>query len=119
MHVDCVHNVQIKQKASNFHSLTIDFSAPFISVMELVVTLLAWTFLFLVLDLEACFFYSSSNYKQLGLMGDDRFYYSNYWRLPEAAPEDAEDEAVMLIGGTIFACTFPRYLKRTQDYFNI
>ena len=76
-----------EQKVSNYHQYTI---------MKL-----ALIFLYLTRELEACFLYSSTNYRQLGLLGDDRFHYSGYWRLPPATPEDAEDEAVMLIGGTV------------------
>ena len=50
-------------------------------------------------NVEACFYYPPTlDFKKLGLLGDT-FKYKNYWTLPKVKLEDAEEEAIMLIGG--------------------
>ena len=50
---------------------------------------------------NACMFYPQMiDFKEMGLLGDT-FEYKKYWKLPKVKLEDAEEEAVMLIGGSI------------------
>ena len=51
---------------------------------------------------KGCSFYYTgmTDFKNLGLLGET-FEYPNYWRLPKVTLKNAEEEAIMLIGGTL------------------
>ena len=54
----------------------------------------------LIYKSHQCFYYPpASNFKDLGLLGED-IEYKNYWKLPPQSDlEDSDEEAVMIIGG--------------------
>ena len=56
--------------------------------------------LFFVYQTEGCSFYYSAmtDFKELGLLGET-FEYPDYWKYPEITLKNAEEEAIMLIGG--------------------
>ena len=50
---------------------------------------------------KGCFYFPPlSDYKRLNLLGN-KFVYEDYWDLPKIDFEEAKEEAVMLIGGTL------------------
>ena len=54
----------------------------------------------LIYKSHQCFYYPpASNFKDLGLLGED-IEYKHYWKLPPQGDlEDSDEEAVMIIGG--------------------
>lgn len=58
-----------------------------------------YLFLSFFVKLSVQCFYFPYNYKDLGLLGKEKYKY-NYWNLPKMEKlEDSEEEAVMIIGG--------------------
>lgn len=56
---------------------------------------------------RGCFYYPAlTDYKKLGWLGN-KFEYLNYWQLPSVTMENAQEEAVMLIGGIIEGLACP------------
>ena len=65
---------------------------------------------------EGCSFYYTgmTDFKNLGLLGET-FEYPNYWRLPKVTLKNAEEEAIMLIGGTCLVFVKSEVKKGTHS----
>ena len=54
-------------------------------------------------SVQGCFYFPPlSDYKRLGLLGN-KFVYQDYWEPPQIDLVEAKEEAVMLIGGTVYS----------------